>query len=184
MKTVDRPLVLLWAVGGVLILIIEAVWRLAPMAFEALSDGLTTGQGLLFVTVLVFMLYSEGYRGFQKMFSPRVVARALILSRSGSFIHILFAPLIVSGLFVATRRRLVIARTLVTAIVILVIAVRTLDQPWRGIVDGGVVAGLAYGIITLLVFTTRAFIGKIPTVDPEFPSGMSWTRDVESLNTP
>ena len=39
----------------------------------------------------------------------------------------------------------------------LVALVRRLDQPWRGIIDAGVVVGLAWGLAALWIFTARAF---------------------------
>ena len=40
---------------------------------------------------------------------------------------------------------------------LLILAVSRLDQPWRGIIDAGVVVGLAWGLMTLWIFTARAF---------------------------
>ena len=39
----------------------------------------------------------------------------------------------------------------------LIILVRFLSQPWRGIVDAGIVAGLSWGFIALLAFSLQAF---------------------------
>ena len=50
-------------------------------------------------------------------------------------------------------------------IVSLVIAVRWLEQPWRGIVDAGVVVGLSWGLVSMAAFTLRAL------TDPGYPYG-------------
>ena len=50
-------------------------------------------------------------------------------------------------------------------IIVLIIAVRWLDQPWRGIVDAGVVVGLSWGLIATGAFTLRAL------TDPSYPYG-------------
>jgi hypothetical protein len=45
-----------------------------------------------------------------------------------------------------------------------------LPQPWRGIVDLGVVIGLAWGLVALGVFTVQAFSGRLnhaPEVPPD-----------------
>jgi hypothetical protein len=53
--------------------------------------------------------------------------------------------------FGASRRGLTLAWGLLICIVALVLLVHQLGQPWRGIVDGGVVVGLAWGAIFLWV---------------------------------
>jgi hypothetical protein len=45
-----------------------------------------------------------------------------------------------------------------------------LPQPWRGIVDLGVVIGLAWGLAALGVFSVQAFNGRLnhsPEVPPD-----------------
>jgi DMSO/TMAO reductase YedYZ heme-binding membrane subunit len=53
--------------------------------------------------------------------------------------------------------------------VILVLLVRLIQQPWRGIIDLGVVVGLAWGLISLLVFSVLAFTSKVFPYSPEVP---------------
>ena len=36
-----------------------------------------------------------------------------------------------------------------------------LSQPWRGIIDIGVVVGLLWGVVALLIFTVQAFAGRL-----------------------
>ena len=51
-------------------------------------------------------------------------------------------------------------------IVILVIIIRQLDQPWRGIVDAGVVIGLVWGALSIVVMFVRAVVwGIVPPND-------------------
>jgi hypothetical protein len=52
---------------------------------------------------------------------------------------------------------------------VLIILVRFLAQPWRGIVDAGVVVGLAWGLISLAIFTLQAFISKGFAYPPDVP---------------
>jgi hypothetical protein len=63
------------------------------------------------------------------------------------------------GLFHATRKRLVVSWSVLSGVVVLVVAVRMLEQPWRGIVDAGVVVGLAWGLLALACNTVRAVRG-------------------------
>jgi len=52
-----------------------------------------------------------------------------------------------------------------------VMAVRLLPQPWRGIVDCGVVAGLVTGIASVLWFWARAlFTRQAPAIPLDLPS--------------
>lgn len=113
----------------------------------------------------LFSMYAEGYRGFQRGFSPRVVARAFHLARNPRALWVMLAPLYAMGLVHATRRRLAISWTFVLAIVAVVVGVRHVPQPWRGIIDTGVVVGLVWGIVAIVVFVARR-----PDVDLELPT--------------
>lgn len=113
------------------------------------------------------MLYSEGYRGFQKGFSPRVAARALYLRENATFLRTLLAPFFLMGYFHSTRKRKIVSYSLTIGIVLLVLMVRFLPQPWRGIVDAFVVLGLVYGIISLAAFCWKALSSVQFNYSPE-----------------
>ena len=54
-------------------------------------------------------------------------------------------------------------------ILLAIIVVRQLPQPWRGIVDLGVVIGLAWGLVSFLYMSALALAqGRYP-VSPEVP---------------
>ena len=55
------------------------------------------------------------------------------------------------------RRGLIVAWALVIGIVALVLLVRLAPQPWRGIIDAGVVLGLGIGSLSILFHTFRAW---------------------------
>ena len=135
--------------AGVLLILADAIWRLLPKAIEALSGPLSTIEKVGLVAVVFFMGAIEGYRGFQKAFSPRVAARALALAHRGRAARWL-APLFCMALFDATPRRLVISWGLVLFIVGLIVGVRILEQPWRGIIDAGVIVGLTWGALSIV----------------------------------
>jgi len=65
-----------WGAVGVIGICLFAIWRLAQYTLEAFEMPFTTLQWTAIVANVVFMAWSEGYRGFQQGFSPRVVARA------------------------------------------------------------------------------------------------------------
>ena len=48
---------------------------------------------------------------------------------------------------------------MVFAIFVLVVIVRALPQPWRGIVDGGVVVGLLWGVVVMWWLFGRYLLG-------------------------
>lgn len=160
---------MLWSVGGVVLLLAKALWALTPLALEALRSDLGPAHWAAAAVWVPFMAYTEGYKGFQKRFSPRVVRRAFLLARTRRPLHVLLGPLFAMGLVHATRRRLIASWVLVIGIVTLVILVRGLPQPWRGIVDLGVVVGLTWGAASILCFLVPAFAGHEPDVDPELP---------------
>jgi hypothetical protein len=118
------------------------------------------------------MLFFEGYRGFQRSFSPRVVARAAELTRSPTPAQVALAPLYCMGLLWAPRAVLMRQWTLVALVVGLVLVVARLEQPTRGLVDLGVVAGLGYGLWTLLAASARALAARRrPPLEPAPSSG-------------
>lgn len=159
-----------WGVLGVLALLGQAFARLGPRAVEAYEMGLSPVQLVVLVGWTGFMIYSEGVRGFHRRFSPRVVARALWLRGHPRPLFVAIAPLFCMSLLHASRRGLVVARVLVLAIILLVAVVSQMPQPWRGIVDAGVVAGLAVGAASIVWFALRAIAGTPPPIAPDLPA--------------
>jgi hypothetical protein len=136
---------------------------------EAMRMDLSVLQWSILVVWVLFMLFAEGYRGFQKKFSPRTAARIRHLRDHPKPLHLVLAPLFCMGYFHALRKTRIIAFALTFGIVLLVIAVKFAPQPWRGIIDAGVVLGLSYGVISLLLFTIRAMSGRDFAHSPEVP---------------
>ena len=159
----------IWGFLGAFMLISYAVWRLTPMATDALNYPLSVLQWSALAANIVFMAYSEGYKGFQQAFAPRVAARSLYLSRNPTAIRVVLAPLFVIGYFDATRRRLITSYLLTTMIIILIVLTRMVDQPWRGIIDAGVVIGLVWGLASMLYFVIQAFGVDNFSYSPEIP---------------
>lgn len=159
-----------WGLFGLTVILSNPIARLAPMAVQPILDGMAGWQWALYLGNLVFFAYSEGYRGFQKQFSPRVAARAWVITQGGSTLRYVLAPFFLMGLMHATPHRKRISWTLLLVIVTLVVLVRMLPQPWRGIVDGGVVLGLSWGLVTVwIAFARMLRTGAPPAVDPELP---------------
>jgi uncharacterized membrane protein HdeD (DUF308 family) len=78
------------------------------------------------------------------------------------------APLFCMGFFHGSRARLARSWLLTLGIVALVLGIRAMPQPWRGLIDAGVVVGLSWGSVSILVHAVRASRGQL--VDPQLPS--------------
>lgn len=152
-----------WGVLGVVVFLAYAVLSLLEHAIAAFEQSMSVLHWAVLVVNVVFMAYVEGYKGFQKGFSPRVAARVLYLRDHASLIQGILAPLFCLGYFGTTRRRQVSVIALTLLLLILVTAVGGLDQPWRGIIDAGVVVGLSWGLLSFIIFVVIAFTQK------EFP---------------
>jgi hypothetical protein len=145
----------IWGIGGVLTLLLFAVYRLTPMAFELWGSYLNGLHWFALLFSIFYMAYAEGYKGFHLGFAPRVVARASYLSANPRPLHILLAPAFCMGYIYATPKRKLLSFGLTAMIICFVLIVRLLPQPWRGIVDAGVVTGLMLGILSILYFLAQ-----------------------------
>lgn len=161
----------IWGVGGVLLLLGSAIYRLSGMAAEAFTQELLWYHRAAFLVIVIFMAYAEGYRAFQQGFSPRVAARARYLLHNPTLLRVIFAPFFCMGFFHATKRRQITSISVTLGIVILVLLVRLLPQPWRGIIDAGVIIGLAWGIGSLLALSIMALGPQPFDYSPEVPEG-------------
>jgi hypothetical protein len=145
----------------------QAMVRLSHHVREAMTTELSLGERAALGAWLLFMAYAEGYRGFQRSFSPRVVTRGLHLARAPRPLDVALAPLFCMGLYRASPRLLGRSWALVGCLVVVIAALHFAPQPWRGLIDAGVVVGLGWGLFALLGAATRALVGRPPTVDPE-----------------
>jgi len=164
-----------WGAGGVCYVLMKSVKRVAPIALEPIKAGtLTPFQVALYAVTCAYFAYAEGYKGFQKRFSPMVVARSMTLKpfQSTPFHHYLLAPFYSMGLFHATKKRKIVSWGMTLGIGAIVALVKRLPYPWRNIIDGGVVVGLTWGAISIMLNYIKAvFItGVAPEgVDPALP---------------
>lgn len=121
-----------------------------------------------YIFTCVWFAYVEGYKGFQTKFAPLVVARSRTISKKWN--HILFAPFYSMGLFHATKKRLIVSWSVTTGVAAIVAVVKKLPYPWRNIVDAGVVAGLSWGSVSMLVLLVKSlYSNKSPDIDPALP---------------
>ena len=158
-----------WGLAGFLLILLQAVIRLGPKAVDSIQNySWSTWDWMLFVVIILFMGISEGYKGFQKQVAPRAVARAHSLSAGSPLLHKALAPFFCMSLFHATKKRLIVSWCVYAGIVCLILIVRQIPQPYRGMVDAGVVVGLAWGMIAIGANLILVLTGS-PAADPELP---------------
>ena len=178
------PAIALWGILGVLAILGQAIWRLTPIALQPYREG-----GLswwMWALALVWIVSQRpggehGAAGAEAQqgdagprAAPRVVSRAWSLKERCSWLQFFLAPLFCMGFFHATRKRLIVSWCVIAGIFGLVLLVHQLAQPWRGIVDTGVVLGLVYGAFAVVWFFARAAAGHLPPIPPEVPE--SWKQ--------
>ena len=148
-RPLRRIAIAFWGVAGVAAMLLEAEVRLARLAVEGLRESGPLELGVAAVWSLA-NAYLEGYRGFQKRFVPQALDRAFSID-GRSKLEVLLAPLKVLGVWRTDAKVMRRAWIMVVGISLLVLAVKQLPQPWRGVVDAGVVVGLGWGTVALLV---------------------------------
>jgi hypothetical protein len=134
-----------WGALGVAAILLEAAARLGAHAMRAIEAGLTRSQWVALVVGAVVMLYAEGYRVFQRREARSIVARARWLARRSPGALAWAAPLYALSLICGDARRCRRAWMVALGIVASVIVVRTLHDPWRGVVDGAIAPALLWG---------------------------------------
>ncbi len=159
-----------WGFLGIFSLFSFTIVRLSQIGIEAWDTPFAWHHWLALVVWVIFMAYNEGYKGFQKGFSPRVAARTAYLYKNPSLLRLVLAPLFCMGYFHISRKRQVLTFALTLMIIGLVQAVALLQQPWRGIVDLGVVIGLAWGLISLSLFSVQALTQENYPHSPDVPA--------------
>jgi hypothetical protein len=158
-----------WGVIGFVLLLLSAVMRLTPIAAEALAGPLAPRHWVALLLMLAFMIYSEGYRGFQRSLAPRFASRAAHLRAHPRWLHVLLAPLFCVGYFHVRRRRQIVVWSLTATIAALIVGVHYVGQPWRGLIDASVVVGLLWGIGAILVCVARVARGESLAHAAELP---------------
>jgi hypothetical protein len=159
----------IWGMAGLSGLLIFAIYRLGRISLAAVAEDWHVWHWATLIANLLFMAYAEGYRGFQRRFSPRSAARAFYLYQHGGLLNGLLAPLFCAGYFAASRRTLLAVWIGTMAIVVLVLLVQQIEQPWRGIIDWGVVVGLTWGVLSLWAILVQTFSTGRYQSSPDIP---------------
>ena len=166
-----QKLAAVWGVTGIVLLLSTAIFRLSQVALQAFNGEyeLLWYHWLFMLVFSIFMLYSEGYKGFQKAFAPRVAARAKFLSQNANLIQTFLAPLFCMAYFHTTKKRQIVSITLTLVIIGFIMLVCLVPPLYRSMIDAGVVLGLSYGVIAVLAFVLKAFTSSEFDVSPELP---------------
>lgn len=149
----------MWAVVQVLSVLGNAIKRLYPIAVQPIVQrDMSSIQWAMYVASVIVMAYSEGYKGFQLKFAPMVIERAFGLMDQPSILKVLLAGPYSMGLFGAEKKRLIVSWALSIGVFALVVLVKRLPYPYRSIVDAGVVVGLSYGSLSILLMMIKALV--------------------------
>ena len=159
----------LWGLVGVLALLSFSVYRLSPIAASFFAYPTNYWHWAALLVWLVFMAYSEGYKGFQLAFAPRVAARLHWLATNPKPWLVILAPLYAMGFIYASYKRMLISHMILVMVVVFVLLAEVLPAPWRAIVDAGVVLGLSWGVMAVFVCTVKVLVFSAARVDPELP---------------
>jgi hypothetical protein len=146
-----------WGAGGVILLLAFAVARLAGPGVEIFSFQLTWVHWSVLVVNTILVAVFKVYRGFHGSLSPRMATRASFLRDQPNIRRTLLAPLFCMGYFQIARKKQVMTIMMTVVMVALIILVRQLEQPWRGIIDLSIALGLTGGLLSLLVHLARVF---------------------------
>jgi len=160
MKIMLGRLAAIWGFVGVCLFLGSAIVKLALIAAQIDLEELSIWQWIIMCAWVAFMAYYEGYKGFQKSFSPRVASRVHYLLENLTPLRFVLAPLFCLGFFDAERKRIIFIFCLTAAIMLVVSLVKHMPMPWRGIMDVGVVVGLSWGLTSVVIFSVKAFFTK------------------------
>lgn len=147
-----------WTLVGVAGLFTSAVVRLGGRGVDTILGGLQPLEWVTLTALTFVMVYGEGVLTFQRRWVPKLIDRARSIRREGPVLKLL-APLYGLSLVGAPGKRVLRAWLGTTAIVVAVLLVRALPDPWRGLVDFAVAAALGWGLLCIARRAPEAFRG-------------------------
>ncbi|MCK5050497.1 MAG: hypothetical protein KAS53_02065, partial [Candidatus Cloacimonetes bacterium] len=150
----------IYSIGGVIAIFSSAIFRLYPHVREGFSFELTTLNWVVLIAYLAVMIVAKGYFALHCSFVPRVINRSELLVENGKLIDRLLAPLYCMGFFKAPKKRIIISYAMLLLIIAFIVSASKISQPWRGIIDLGVIVGLSLGILSLLFLGINKLISK------------------------
>ena len=155
-----KNLIFIYSIGGVIAIFSSAIYRLYPHVKKSMSYEFSTLNWIVLAAYLIVMIVGKGYFALHRGFVPRVVNRSELLVENGNLLDRLFAPLYCMGFFKAPKKRLIISYSMLLLIITFIASASKISQPWRGIIDLGVVIGLSLGILSLVILGFKKLISK------------------------
>jgi hypothetical protein len=153
-----------WALAGLVLLLGRASVSLTLKGYhEVVAPGLLTPvEWMALAGIALLFVWGEGWMALHRKWAPRVAGRIRDLDAELGALGLVLAPLHAVGLVGAPRRTLVRTWSGVAAIVVAVVLVRQLAQPWQGMIKLGVAGALALGVVSL---TVRVLDGGLRSSD-------------------
>jgi len=145
----------IWGIFGWVALIGYAVYKLSIPIREMKLAEFEWYHWAVMVLLTVSLFYFKGYRAFQGTIAPRIAVRARYLRSHPRLLWLLLAPLFCMGFFHIAKRKQVTTVLMTTAMVILIILVRQLPSPWRGIVDVSIFVSLGWGTLCIVWYGVK-----------------------------
>ena len=150
----------IWGIAGFLLLLGFAVMRLVAPAMDVFSTPMLWYHWLFLALMLLSFLYVKGYLAFQRGLSRRVVERAFSMREDPRAFRVLLAPLYCMGYFGAGSKRQWIMIGVTAAMLAFILIVRLIPEPWRGIMDLGLVLAFAWGFVATVIHSLGAAPGR------------------------
>lgn len=146
---------------GFVLLIGQALFRMTPRAITILGQSLTATEWTGLALSVLFFGVLKGYVAFHRGYAPRFARRLVHVIRLRRASLSSIAPLYCMGfVHVGRGNRGAWIRTVafILAIVLMIIGVRGVGDPWREIIVAGVLVALAFGGITTVIQATLAVL--------------------------
>ncbi|WP_443631944.1 hypothetical protein ABXT60_06610 [Candidatus Njordibacter sp. Uisw_056] len=159
----------MWGSLGVVGLLMASAVRLSNIALEFFLYPVNIWHWFALIIWVAFMAYTEGYKGFQQAFSPRVAARLIWLKQNPKAWLVVLAPLYAMGFIYASKKRIIISYSILIMVLVFITIAVNLPQPWRPIMDAGVVVGLLWGATVTGWYILVAMRTGASLVNPELP---------------
>ena len=153
------------------------------------NGNLSVIHWISLLLICVFFAYCEGYKGFQLAWSPMLVKRTYHFSSLSKPIYNLtksvfidraielsMGPMLAGGFICGTKRRYILSWGITAFVIIFVMLMRHLpnDTPWKCFIDIGVVIGLGWGLVFILIWWCKISVLNLwpDWVIDEYPEGL------------
>ena len=145
-----------WGFIGISLILLHGMSCVVPYVFSMELSNMKWYHIISLFLSIITLGYAEGYKGFQLSFSPRAAKRVNLVSKNPNFKNVVFSPLFCMGFFGISKQRMIITYLLTLSIIFLIIIIEKMSDPWRGIIDAGVLVGLSWGLLSFWFFSFKS----------------------------